>query len=104
MEIRFLRFLQSNRRSKQKSKSKNILTKNQWYGEYYPNYTYEDIIGSPYSIYSYDLNPVIGTNQEMVQVRNKLNSMGLKVMLDYVPNHSDCESKPSKKIKQKTRY
>jgi hypothetical protein len=32
----------------------------------------------------------------MVQVRNKLNSMGLKVMLDYVPNHSDCESKPSK--------
>lgn len=48
-----------------------------------------DVIGpSPYSIYLYYLNPELGFEWELKATREKLNSMGMKLMLDIVSNHT----------------
>ena len=52
----------------------------------------EDIIGSPYSIDSYEINPSIATADEFTSVRNTLNSIGLKVILDFIPNHFSADT------------
>jgi len=53
----------------------------------------EDVIGSPYSIDVYDINPHIGTKEDIVALKNYLNSLGMKLILDYVPNHFSVHSK-----------
>jgi hypothetical protein len=57
-----------------------------------PDYTMEDIIGSPYAITKYKINDELGTETDLKNLRKTLNSMGMKLMLDFVPNHSavDC--------------
>lgn len=57
-----------------------------------PDWTEEDVIGSPYAIDKYEINPLIGTTKELVDLRKKLNSIGLKLILDFVPNHFNVES------------
>ena len=54
--------------------------------------TEEDIIGSPFAITEYVCNPDIGTDDDLIWLRKELNSRGMKLMLDFVPNHSaaDC--------------
>jgi glycosidase len=59
----------------------------------------EDVIGSPYSIDTYQLNPQIGTEEELLDLKEYLNSIGIKLILDFVSNHfsvhsSLIESKP----------
>ncbi|MFH1619532.1 MAG: alpha-amylase family glycosyl hydrolase [bacterium] len=49
--------------------------------------TLEDIGASPYSIFDYRLNPELGGEDEIGILREKLNSMGLKLFLDFVTNH-----------------
>jgi glycosidase len=53
----------------------------------------EDIIGSPYSIDEYDVNPEIGSWEDLVELKRKLNDIGIKLLLDFVPNHFSIESK-----------
>jgi glycosidase len=53
----------------------------------------EDIIGSPYSIDEYDVNPEIGSWNDLIDLRKKLNNIGIKLLLDFVPNHFSVESK-----------
>ncbi len=36
---------------------------------------------------SYDVDPRIGSNQELLELKHKLNSLGMGLVLDYVPNH-----------------
>lgn len=57
-----------------------------------PGYTKADIIGSPYAVWSYDLNPELGDMQDLANLRKALNQMGLKLMVDFVPNHSAVDS------------
>jgi len=63
---------------------------------YYPTvlqgFTLQDVIGSPYAIVDYVTNPELGSDSDLKALRSRLNSMGLKLMLDFVPNHSavDC--------------
>lgn len=52
----------------------------------------EDVIGSPYSIDSYELNPNICTVDELLKFKKYLNSLGMKLLLDFIPNHLSSES------------
>ncbi|MFX1516408.1 MAG: alpha-amylase family glycosyl hydrolase [Promethearchaeota archaeon] len=52
-----------------------------------PNWKPEDVIGSPYSIAEYILNPLLGDPNDLKTLKEKLNQMGVKLMVDFVPNH-----------------
>ncbi|KAL0483556.1 alpha-amylase [Acrasis kona] len=62
------------------------------YGTHLPDYTFSDIIGSPYQVLDYRINPSIGTDEEVLLFKNKLNAIGIGLMLDFVPNHSAVDS------------
>jgi glycosidase len=47
----------------------------------------DDIASSPYSIPSYTVNEVLGGKDELLAFREKLAGYGIKLMLDFVPNH-----------------
>jgi glycosidase len=47
----------------------------------------DDIVSSPYSIPSYTVNDQLGGKSELIEFRKKLNNLGIKLMLDFVPNH-----------------
>lgn len=64
----------------------------QGYGGILPSYQFADIIGSPYAVVSYVVNPQLGTDQDLIGLRAKLNSMGLKLGLDFVPNHAAVDA------------
>eukprot|EP00871_Galdieria_phlegrea_P003001 jgi/Galph1/3701/GphlegSOOS_G2359.1 len=57
-----------------------------------PDCTDEDIIGSPYAVVEYSVNRELGGDAALEAVREKLKRAGLKLMLDFVPNHMavDC--------------
>lgn len=57
-----------------------------------PGWTNDDVIGSPYSITEYKLNKQLGTEEDLKWLREKLHSYGMKLMLDFVPNHSACDA------------
>jgi glycosidase len=46
-----------------------------------------DIASSPYSIPSYTVNEALGGQEELQVFREKLKGYGIKLMLDFVPNH-----------------
>ncbi len=52
----------------------------------------DDVIGSPYSIDKYEINPLIGTNDAILQSKTKLNKNGIKLILDFVCNHFSAKS------------
>lgn len=52
----------------------------------------EDVIGSPFAIDSYTVNPAIASEEELLFVKFKLNSFGLKLILDFIPNHFGAAS------------
>lgn len=56
------------------------------------DWTKEDVIGSPYAIESYTVNPRIGNFDDILSLKKKLNSIGLKLMLDFIPNHFSAAS------------
>lgn len=47
----------------------------------------EDIIGSPYSIYSYNVDANLGKNSDLIDLKERLNHIGIGLILDFVPNH-----------------
>jgi glycosidase len=52
----------------------------------------EDVIGSPYSIDSYTVNPAIASKEELIELKEYLNSIGIKLILDFVSNHFSVHS------------
>jgi len=52
-----------------------------------PNWQLEDVVGSPYAIQSYEVDPMIGTYDDLKAVKKVLNELGIGLILDYVPNH-----------------
>lgn len=52
----------------------------------------EDVIGSPYSIDTYEINPTLGTLDDLINLRKKLNNLGIKLILDFVSNHFSSDS------------
>ncbi len=56
--------------------------------EIHPDFTPKDLVGSPFAIAGYTLNPVLGTENDLMQVRANLQRAGLGLILDFVPNHT----------------
>ena len=56
------------------------------------DFSKEDVIGSPYAINRYRINPKIATEKEFIEFRTKINKLGLKLILDFVPNHLCSDS------------
>ncbi|MEW5841985.1 MAG: alpha-amylase family glycosyl hydrolase [Bacteroidota bacterium] len=52
----------------------------------------EDIIGSPYAVDKYEPNPIIGTLKSLLELKSQLNKKGIKLILDFVPNHFSADS------------
>jgi hypothetical protein len=59
----------------------------QQYTEVLPNWTDDDIAGSPYAVFDYSLDPALGEATELAELKSKLNRQGLELVLDFVPNH-----------------
>jgi glycosidase len=53
----------------------------------------EDVIGSPFAIDEYMVTPELGDFDILDGLKEKLNSFGLKLFLDFVPNHFSAGSK-----------
>jgi hypothetical protein len=53
-----------------------------------PGWTLDDVVGSPFSIKRYDPDPRIGTWGDLDRVRAKLHARGMRLMLDFVVNHT----------------
>ncbi|MBN2572312.1 MAG: glycosidase [Ignavibacteriales bacterium] len=65
-----------------------------------PDYTADDVIGSPYSVDKYIFDPQIGTKEDFIKFKSMINKLGIKLILDFIPNHFSAEtvllkSKPS---------
>jgi hypothetical protein len=63
-------------------------------GEYHkalPDYSDADVVGSPYSILDYQVDPTLGGDSELAALRQRLANLGMRLMLDFVPNHFACD-------------
>ncbi len=56
-----------------------------------PDFTDEDIVGSAYSVAGYRLNPALGDEEDLDRVRDAIHAAGMKVVLDFVPNHTSID-------------
>lgn len=61
------------------------------YDEALPGWTLDDVVGSPYSIRDYSPDPRIGAWRDIDAAREKLNQRGIKLILDFVPNHTGLD-------------
>ena len=52
-----------------------------------PGWREDDVIGSPYAVHSYRPDPGFGTEKDLEKLKTGLNDAGLKLILDFVPNH-----------------
>lgn len=62
------------------------------YSEALPDWDNSDVIGSPYAIDEYVLNKRFGKKDDLLKFKEQLNSAGIKLILDFVPNHFSAES------------
>ncbi len=53
-----------------------------------PGVREDDIYGSPYSIQAYEPDPLIGDWDGLDRVRSILNRYGMRLIVDFVPNHT----------------
>jgi hypothetical protein len=79
-----------------------------------PNWTPDDVIGSCYSISSYEPDALIGTWEDIDHAREELHRRNMGLILDFIPNHTgidhhwviehpDYSFRPLKKNIRKTR-
>ena len=52
-----------------------------------PDYSSEDIVGSPFAILDYAAGDMFGGNEALLQFKKRLNDHGLALILDFVGNH-----------------
>ncbi len=57
------------------------------YSRALPDWTPDDVIGSPYAVRCYEVDPHLGGRDGLAALRARLNARGLGVVLDFVPNH-----------------
>ncbi|MFA6546601.1 MAG: alpha-amylase family glycosyl hydrolase [Limisphaerales bacterium] len=56
-----------------------------------PDWTPEDVTGSPYAIAEYRVPDALGGEDGLRRFRARLNERGLKLVLDFVPNHTGVD-------------
>ena len=52
-----------------------------------PDYTTEDVMGSPYCVHRYAVDERLGGPQGLARAREELARRGMRLILDFVPNH-----------------
>lgn len=52
-----------------------------------PDYGAHDVVGSPYAVARYSVDPALGGDDALAALRQRLADRGLRLMLDFVPNH-----------------
>src|SRR5262245_66637313 len=52
-----------------------------------PDYTPEDLVGSPYCVRRYVVDAHLGGPEALATARQRLAQYGLRLLLDFVPNH-----------------
>ncbi|MCF6271043.1 MAG: glycosidase [Melioribacteraceae bacterium] len=57
-----------------------------------PDWKPKDVIGSPYAIDNYHINKTLASKREFIQLKENLNSIGLKIILDFIPNHFNADT------------
>jgi glycosidase len=58
-----------------------------WLKAALPDMQDDDLLGSAYSIQEYVVDDLLGGNAGLAVARSKLKERGIKIILDYVPNH-----------------
>lgn len=53
-----------------------------------PDLTEADVAGSPFAVQSYAVHADFGGNESLLRLRLRLRELGLRLMLDFVPNHT----------------
>src|SRR4030095_5571119 len=53
-----------------------------------PDLSQQDIAGSGFAIAGYSVDPSLGGDDALARLRDRLRARGLKLMLDFVPNHT----------------
>src|SRR5512136_1824576 len=56
-----------------------------------PDLREEDIAGSGFAITGYNVHPDAGGDEALARLRERLRRRGLKLMLDFVPNHTGLD-------------
>jgi Alpha amylase, catalytic domain len=56
-----------------------------------PDLTTEDVAGSPYAVSNYEVDRALGGDTALRTLRDRLAHRGLRLMLDFVPNHTACD-------------
>jgi Alpha amylase, catalytic domain len=67
------------------------LRQQEWQPEYrelLPDFTSDDVCGSPFAVREYVVNREFGGPRALEQFRKRLAERGVKLMLDFVPNHT----------------
>ena len=52
-----------------------------------PDFSPEDVLGSPYAVYDYSVAPQLGGLKGLKRIRRALQKRGKLLLLDFVPNH-----------------
>jgi glycosidase len=52
-----------------------------------PDITMEDVVGSPYCVRRYQVDPALGGREGLAMARAELARRGVAIILDFVPNH-----------------
>ena len=63
------------------------------YNKALPDWSKEDVIGSPFAIDFYEVNPQLGTLDDLKILKEKINKLGMKLFLDFIPNHFSSYSR-----------
>lgn len=56
------------------------------------DWTEADVIGSPYAIDRYEISPLLGSPEALAHVRSALHRRGMRLIVDFVPNHFHAET------------
>lgn len=70
---------------------KNALRYKHEYRHALPDLTDDDVIGSAYAIHDYRVDDRLGGNTALANFRRRLAARGLRLMLDFVPNHVSAD-------------
>jgi hypothetical protein len=57
------------------------------FASYLPDWTDDDVVGSPYAIARYEISPSFGGDAALAVLRQRLADRGIRLILDFVPNH-----------------
>ena len=58
------------------------------YSEVLPDWRDEDVTGSPFAVQAYHVHADFGGDSALAQIRQRLAQRGLRLLLDFVPNHT----------------